>query len=61
MNTMIALSSPITLEYLLWWQAALLFGVLGFIILLLGMRSMNGLGRSSRGGRPTSAAPPGTR
>src|SRR5687767_15026168 len=44
MNTMIALSSPITLEYLLWWQAALLFGVLGLIILLLGMRSMNGLG-----------------
>ena len=39
-----ALTSPITLEYLLWWQAALLFGVLGLIILLLGMRSMNGLG-----------------
>ncbi|MEA2711613.1 MAG: hypothetical protein QOF78_4214 [Phycisphaerales bacterium] len=39
-----ALSSPITLEYLLWWQAALLFGGLGLIILLLGLRSLNGLG-----------------
>src|SRR5215216_4351705 len=44
MTNMLALSSPISLEYLLWWQAALLFGVLGLIILLLGQRSMNGLG-----------------
>ena len=42
--TSLALSSPITLEYLHWSQAALLFGALGIVILLLGMRSMNGLG-----------------
>ena len=41
---MIAWTSPITLEYRHWTHAALLFGGLGLVILLLGMRSMNGLG-----------------
>jgi uncharacterized membrane protein len=40
----LAWRSPISLEYMLPWQAALLFGVLGLLILLLGQRSMNGLG-----------------
>src|SRR5579884_3910047 len=36
--------SPIHLEYMPGWVAAVLFLGLGSIILLLGMRSLNGLG-----------------
>src|SRR5688572_28116146 len=42
--TTIAWTPPITLEYMHWTHAALLFGGIGIVILLLGMRSMNGLG-----------------
>src|SRR5438094_393024 len=41
---MLALSSPITLEYLTWPQAAGLFALISLPIVLLGMRSLNGLG-----------------
>src|SRR5437870_13656879 len=34
----------VTLEYFRWWQAALLFIALGLPIVLLGMRSLSGLG-----------------
>src|SRR4051812_22392133 len=43
-QSFLALSNPISLEYMNWSQAALLFGAIGIVILLLGMRSMNGLG-----------------
>ena len=41
---MLALSSPITLEYFTWPQAAGLFAAICVPIVLLGMRSLNGLG-----------------
>lgn len=40
----LALQSPISLEYLTWWQAAALFAAVALPIVLLGMRSLNGLG-----------------
>src|SRR5215218_4198431 len=40
----LGVSSPISLEYMLWWQGFLLFAGIGLVIVLLGMRSMNGLG-----------------
>src|SRR5439155_18640335 len=41
---MLALSSPITLEYLTAFQAACLVAAVSLPIVLLGMRSLNGLG-----------------
>src|SRR5882757_5112564 len=41
---MIALTSPITLEYLTWYQALGLFAGAGAIFVLMGMRSLAGLG-----------------
>ncbi len=41
---MIALTSPITLEYLTWLQALGLFAGAGLIFVLMGMRSLAGLG-----------------
>src|SRR3954469_16901828 len=41
---MIAFMSPITLEYLTWPQAAGVFAAICLPIVLLGMRSLNGLG-----------------
>src|SRR5438874_4552670 len=41
---MIAFVSPITLEYLTWYQALGLFAAISLPIVLLGMRSLNGLG-----------------
>src|SRR5689334_10852455 len=41
---MIAFVSPITLEYLTWYQALGLFAGAGAIFVLMGMRSLAGLG-----------------
>ena len=41
---MLALLSPITLEYMTWYQALGLFAAISLPIVLLGMRSLNGLG-----------------
>src|SRR4029450_10585284 len=41
---MLAFVSPITLEYLTWYQALGLFAAVSLPIVLLGMRSLNGLG-----------------
>ena len=41
---LLALRSPVHLEYFQWWVAVLLFLGLGSLIVLLGMRSLNGLG-----------------
>src|SRR6478736_702684 len=35
---------PLHLEYLAWWKALALFGLLALPIVFLGMRSLNGLG-----------------
>ncbi|MDB5302402.1 MAG: hypothetical protein JWO87_4065, partial [Phycisphaerales bacterium] len=44
-NPLLAFTSPIRLEFMSWWMATLLFSVLGAFVVLLGMRSLNGLGR----------------
>ncbi|MDB5355938.1 MAG: von Willebrand factor type domain protein [Phycisphaerales bacterium] len=43
-SPILAFTSPIRLEFMSWWSAALLFAGLGAIVVLLGMRSLNGLG-----------------
>src|SRR5215217_261292 len=40
----LAWTAPLQLEYFRWWTAVLLFVVLGLPIVLLGMRSLSGLG-----------------
>jgi Ca-activated chloride channel family protein len=40
----LAFVSPVRLEFMSWWMATLLFASLGAIVVLLGMRSLNGLG-----------------
>jgi len=45
MPTILAFTWPFRLEYLTAWQAFLLFLALGAIVLMLGIRSLNGLGQ----------------
>ena len=40
----LAFVSPVRLEYMSWWLALALFGGLGAFVVLLGMRSLTGLG-----------------